>query len=60
MSRKKYLNKDIIQAIKDKFGSVEEFAGKLGVTTQAIYSRVNNQNRKFLESSGEFSLEKIF
>jgi len=27
MSRKKYLNKDIIQAIKDKFGSVEETWG---------------------------------
>lgn len=56
MQIKKFSNQEIIQAIKDKFGSIEEFAKALGVSTQAVYSRINNQTWKFLKELAGYGI----
>ena len=49
MSKKKFTNQQIIEAIKAKFGSVEDFAALLGTTDKAVYARISNQSRQFLK-----------
>jgi hypothetical protein len=57
MSRIKLSSQDIIQAIKDKFGSIEDFAKKFDVTDKAVYSRISNQSRQFIQQLGDLGVQ---
>ena len=50
MKKKKYYKEDIIEAILDKFGSIDEYAKYLGTSRQNIYGKIDRQSRNFMKS----------
>ncbi|MDA3861437.1 MAG: hypothetical protein PF445_09440 [Melioribacteraceae bacterium] len=49
MKNKKYYKEDLIDAIIDKFGSVDELAKHLGTSRQNVYGKIDRQSRAFIK-----------
>ncbi|MBU0475285.1 MAG: hypothetical protein KKF62_14120 [Bacteroidetes bacterium] len=49
MKNKKYYKEDIVDAIVDKFGSVDDLAKHLGTSRQNIYGKIDRQSRAFIK-----------
>jgi len=56
MKKKKFYKEDIIDAIIDKFGSVDELAKHLGTSRQNIYGKIDRQSRGFMKELKESGL----
>jgi len=53
MGRKKIKKYYLIDAINEKFGSVEKLAEKMGTTKQNLYSKIKTQSSNFMDELEE-------